>query len=108
MGFTGLPSHAPTVKPESLEGGPAKKVKLEAGATVAVVDDDVELVKLKEEEERMEEELLAAQRAAEAAQAAAQAAQAVTNMVRQRNERKAKIAALEARASATPERGGRS
>lgn len=49
------------------------------------------LVKLKEEEERLEEEILAAQR--------------VADLIRKRNESKARIAALEAGASATPGRG---
>ena len=52
---------------------------------------ETELVKLEEEEERLEEELLAAQR--------------VADLIRKRNESKARIAALKARASTTPGRG---
>jgi len=75
-------SHAPQAN---------KRIKLEPGVTVEQVTDDPELVKLKEEDDRMEEELKAAQR--------------VALLLRERNERKAKIAAMEARSSATPERG---
>lgn len=72
----------------TFEGGALKKAKLEANYSVPAIDDDVELVKLKEEEERLEEELFAAQR--------------VADLIRKRNESKARIAALEARSSSTP------
>jgi hypothetical protein len=78
----------------AIDGGPAKKIKLEQGAESIGDDEDKELFRLKEEDERQEEELHVIQRMAE--------------MLRQRNERKARIAALEARASATPGAGGSS
>jgi hypothetical protein len=73
------------------EGGISKKAKLEQGTESRECDENKELLRLKEEDERQEEELQVIQRMAE--------------MLRQRNERKARIAALEARASATPGRG---
>lgn len=72
-------------------GGISKKAKLEQGTEISGGDEEKELVKLKEEEQRLEEELLAAQR--------------VADLIRKRNESKARIAALEARASTTPGRG---
>lgn len=72
-------------------GGISKKAKLEQGTEISGGDEEKELVKLKEEEERLEEELLAAQR--------------VADLIQKRNESKARIAALEARASATPRMG---
>ena len=72
-------------------GGISKKAKLEQGTEISGGDDEKELVKLKEDEMRLEEELLAAQR--------------VADLIRKRNESKARIAALEARASTTPGRG---
>jgi hypothetical protein len=75
-------------------GGPAKKIKLEPGTAPIVVEGDQLLNQLKQEDEREEEELQVLQRIAE--------------MFRERSERKAKIAALEARASAIPGKGGRS
>ena len=75
------------------EGGPAKKIKLEPGTFVGNDQDDSEarLNYLKQEDERQEEELRVIQRMAE--------------MLRKRNERKAEIAALEARANSTPRPG---
>ena len=72
-------------------GKVSKKAKLEQGTGISGGDDEKELVKLKEEEMRLEEELFAAQR--------------VADLIRKRNESKARIAALEARASATTGRG---
>jgi hypothetical protein len=69
----------------------SKKAKLEQGTESSGGDEETELVKLEEEEERLEEELLAAQR--------------VADLIRKRNESKARIAALKARASTTPGRG---
>ena len=72
-------------------GAISKKAKLEQGTEISGGDEETELVKLEEEEERLEEELLAAQR--------------VADLIRKRNESKARIAALKARASTTPGRG---
>lgn len=68
----------------------SKKVKLEPSLTISDGGEDAELVKLKEEGKRREEELMAAQRAAEAAQT-------VAELIRERNERMTKIAALESK-----------
>ncbi|KAN0102756.1 hypothetical protein V8E51_011069 [Hyaloscypha variabilis] len=82
---------APLSNLRALEGGPQKRAKFEPDVAGPSANDDEELLKLKEEEEREMEELLAAQR--------------VQELIRKRNERKAKIAALEARASGTPRHG---
>ena len=82
---------APLSNLRALEEGPQKRAKFEPDVAGPSANDDEELLKLKEEEEREMEELLAAQR--------------VQELIRKRNERKAKIAALEARASGTPRHG---
>jgi hypothetical protein len=96
---------APTVKDEStdlenlpassmagtltaIEGGPVKKVKLEPRLESTGGGEDKELLRLKEEDERQEQELQVMQRMAD--------------IFRQRNERKSRISALEARVKATP------
>jgi hypothetical protein len=89
--FGNVPSAAYSNTQSGPGGGISKKAKLEQGTENRGGDEEKELVKLKEEEERLEEELLAAQW--------------VADLIRKRNESKARIAALEARASATPGRG---
>jgi hypothetical protein len=89
--FGNVPAAACSSTQSGSGGGISKKAKLEQGTESSGGYENKELVKLKEEEERLEEELLAAQR--------------VADLIRKRNESKARIAALEARASATPGRG---
>jgi hypothetical protein len=72
----------------AIEGGPVKKVKLEPGLESTGGGEDKELLRLKEEDERQEQELQVMQRMAD--------------IFRQRNERKSRISALEARVKATP------
>jgi len=96
---------APTIKNEStdlgnlpassmagtltaIEGGPAKKVKLGPGLESTGGGEDKELLRLKEEDEMQEQELQVMQRMAD--------------IFRQRNERKSRISALEAKIKATP------
>ena len=64
-----------------LEGRGTKKIKLEPGKSSATPSEDPDHLRLNEEDERQEEELLAAQR--------------VAQLLRERNERKARIAAME-------------
>jgi hypothetical protein len=72
----------------AIEGGPVKKVKLEPGLESTGGGEDKELLRLKEEDEKQEQELQVMQRMAD--------------IFRQRNERKSRISALEARVKATP------
>lgn len=80
----------PTIEQAASEGGPTKKIKLEPGADIPKEEDDPQLLRLKKEEEQLEEELLQAQRIAE--------------LIRRLNDRTAKIAEIEARRTATPGR----
>ena len=72
----------------AIEGGPVKKVKLESGLESTGDGEDKELLRLKEEDESQEQELQVMQRMAD--------------IFRQRNERKSRISALEAKIKATP------
>lgn len=65
-----------------------KRINLEPGTPAPKTGEDPVLQRLKEEDERMEDELEAARRLA--------------LLLRERDERKAKIAAMEARSSAAP------
>ena len=89
--FGNVPAAASSTSQSGSGGGISKKAKLKQGTEISGGDEETELVKLKEEEERLEEELLAAQR--------------VADLIRKRNESKARIAALKARTSTTHGRG---
>jgi hypothetical protein len=89
--FGNVPAAACSNTQSGFGGGISKKAKLEQGTEISGGDEENDLVKLEEEEERLEEEILAAQR--------------VADLIRKRNESKARIAALKARASTTPGRG---
>ncbi len=108
-----IPTAQPTIKPETIdleashspipsESPLAKKIKLEPETKTQMgipttsevspeppqIEEDPELLRLREENEREEEELAAAQR--------------VADLIKKRNERKARIATLEARNSPAP------
>jgi len=89
-----LPAPTSTSNPANTNGAPAKKIKLEPGVQPIDLDDDQELVRLKEEEVLLDQELQIAQRMAQ--------------LIREKKEQKKRIAALEARSSGTPGRGARS
>lgn len=86
--FEKLPASSIAGTLTALEGGPVKRVKLEPGLVSTGGGEDEELLRLKEEDERQEQELQVMQRMAD--------------IFRQRNERKSRISALEARVKATP------
>ncbi|CZR59022.1 uncharacterized protein PAC_08914 [Phialocephala subalpina] len=86
-----IPHNIPATRGQSKEERPAKRVKLESDVALPSIETDSELLRLKEEDELEEEELAVAQR--------------VAQLIRKRNERKAKIAALENRSSVTPAPG---
>jgi hypothetical protein len=91
-GLENLPAFPIAGTLTALEGGPVKRVKLEPGLESTGGGEDKELLRLKEEDERQEQELQVMQRMAD--------------IFRQRNERKSRISALEARVKTTSRQTG--
>lgn len=79
--------NVPRKRNQDKDQSATRRVRLDSEVILPSIETDAELLRLKEEVEMKDEELAAAQRVAE--------------LIRERNETKAKIAALEARSSAT-------